>query len=98
MPAILFLKFRQFMTRHVNFNCFWVLFLMARCLSQSLFTIWLWWRNFGVGPFSGSKLFDEHKESSEFSKNKTEKFGNLQREQIQEQDEFAGISLVHLMQ
>jgi len=28
-------------------------------------------------PFSGSKLFDEHKESSEFSKNiKTEKFGN----------------------
>ena len=46
-------------------------------------------------PFSGSKLFDEHKESSEFSKNK---FGNLQREQIQEQDEFAGISLLHLMQ
>lgn len=45
-------------------------------------------------PFSGSKLFDEHKESSEFSKNKTEKFGNLQREQIQEQDEFAGISLL----
>ena len=48
-------------------------------------------------PFSGSKLFDEHKESSEFSKNKTEKFGNLQREQIQEQDEFAEISLLHLM-
>lgn len=46
----------------------------------------------------GQNYFDEHKESSEFSKNKTETFGNLQREQIQEQDEFAGISLLHLMQ
>ena len=45
-------------------------------------------------PFSGSKLFDEHKECNELSKKESEKLGNPQRGQIQDQDEFARISYI----
>lgn len=82
------------MTRHVNF-----LGLGFRLKWRDTFVdVCL---RFGCGgetsasqSFSGSKLFDEHRECSELSKNESEKLGNPQRGQIQEQDEIARISYI----
>ena len=82
------------MTRHVNFlglgfRLKWRVAFVDVCL------------RFGCGgetsasqSFNGSKLIGECKGCSESSKNESEKLGNPQRGQIQEQDELARISYI----